>query len=438
MKTIFHIRAVAFLLLLFTFISVFSVYALAASDQPSMEKVDAVCVVNAEHKKIVLQKNVHKSIFPASTVKLMTALVAHEAYVGRLTEKITVSREMLNATTGRHLGLEVGEAISVEDLLYALLIGGYNDAANILAFSVAGGVEQFCQLMNQKAAALGASDTFYTNPTGLHDEKMVTTAYDTALISLHFLENTELFPISKAIKHTISVTGESGEFTIYNRNYLITTSMTEDYYYSYAEGMNAGATDEGGDCVVTSGKLDGLTYVCVVMGGDVSDPNVNHAYKVAKNTLRYALVNFSVMKLKSQKTAITSLPVKFSATHDSVNIKMSKDLSSLIYSGVDVAREIKFITQLDYEVLEAPFDEGYKVGSIKAIYNGNLLDEADLITENAIDSHGFLIFMYRMKRLTQNPLFIIPLLAVIAAVVYYKIKTGGKKPVKRRKRRYYY
>ena len=333
----------------------------------------------------------------------------------------------------------IPKLLSVEDLLYALLIGGYNDAANILAFAVSGSIEEFCTLMNAKANELGATDTHYTNPTGLHDDKMVTTAYDTALIALELLNNSELFPITKAIKHTLSVTGESGEFTIYNRNYLITTSMTEDYYYSYAEGMNAGATDEGGDCVVTAGRLDGLTYVCVVMGGDTSDPDENHAYKVAKNTLRYSLVNFSVIKLKSKKETITTLPVKFSATDESVTIKMSKDLSSLIYSNIDINKEVKFVTELDYETLEAPFEAGHVVGKIKAYYNDNLLDEAELVTEKAIDSHGFLVFMYHMKQLTQNPLFIIPLLLAIGAFVYYKIKTsGGKKQEKRRRRRYYY
>lgn len=438
MKKNFCIRALSLFLVLLTLGASFILPALAIEGQPSMANVDAVCVVNAEHRKIVLQKEVHKKIYPTSTVKLMTALVVHDTFVGRLTEKITVTKEMLNATTGRHLGLKTGEAISVEDLLYALLIGGYNDAANILAFAVAGSVESFCDLMNKKAKEIGAADTHYTNPTGLHDEKMVTTAYDTALIGLEILENSELFAITKAIKHTVSVAGDSGEFTLYNRNYLITTSMTEDYYYSYAEGMNAGATDEGGDCVVTAGRLDGLTYVCVVMGGDASAPDENYAYKVAKNTLRYALVNFSVIKLKSQKAVITSLPVKFSATDDKVNIKMSKELSSLMYSGVEPDKEIEFVTELDYETLDAPFEEGHKVGKIKAYYNGNLLDEADLITEKAIDSHGFLIFMFHMKKLTQNPLFIIPLLLAIGAFVYYKIKTsGGRKKEKRRRRRYY-
>lgn len=439
MKQRIFVRCLSLFIILTTLVPFFSTSVFAVNEPPSMNNVEAVCVVNAEHKKIVLHKDEHKIIYPASTVKLMTAIVAHEAYVGRLTESITITKDMLSATVGRHLGFAVGESVSAEDLLYALLVGGYNDAANILAYAVAGGIPQFCQLMNERAAALGMTQTNYTNPTGLHDPQMVTTAYDTALLSLEFLENTELFPITKTIKHQISSSGSVNGTTIHNRNYLITTSMTEDYYYSYAEGMNAGATDEAGDCVVTAGRLDGLTYVCVVMGGNASDPDVNHAYKVAKNALRYALVSFSVIRLKPQKSTIATLPVEFSAVNNEVDIKMTKDLSALIYSGIDIDKDIKFETELNYEKLDAPFDAGLTVGHIKAYYNGSLIDECELVTDRGIDSHGFLVFMYKMKRLTQNPLFLIPFLLICGAFIYYKLKTSdGKKRTKRRKRRYYY
>ena len=433
-------KAMSFFLVLVVVFSALSISAVAAETQPpSLENVDSVCVVNVEHQKIVLRKDEHKIVYPASTVKLMTALVVHDIYLGRMTEKVTVTKEMLNATSGRHLGFVAGESVSIEDLLYALLVGGYNDAANILAFAVAGSLSSFCSLMNQRAASLGMTSTHYTNPTGLHDSLMVTTAYDTSLLAMEILNNAELFPITKAVKHQITSSGSVNGTNIYNRNYLITTSMTEDYYYSYAEGMNAGATDEAGDCVVTAGRLDGLTYVCVVLGGSTRNPDVNFAYKVAKNALRYSLVSFSVIKLKSQKSIIATLPVNFSATDYEVDVKMTKDLSALIYSDIDIDKDIEFVTELDYEELDAPFTEGHVVGRIKALYNDNVIDECELVTERAIDSHGFLIFMYKMKKLTQNPLFIIPLLIVVALFITYKIKTqGGKKRIRRRRRRYYY
>ena len=233
------------------------------------------------------------------------------------------------------------------------------------------------------------------------------------------LNHISLFPLfflyiaTKAIKHKLTTAEKLGDFTVYNRNYLIATNVTEDYFYTKSEGMNAGETDEGGFCVITSGKEgkneteeEEYTYVCVVMGGEVSN-NINYAYRVAKNTLRYALINYSVMRLKSHKAIVATLPVEFSATDYEVDVKLKEDLTSLIHSGVDLGKEIKFDIKLNSEKLTAPVKEGQVVGSIKAYYKDSLLDETELITTRSIDSHVFLVFMYNMKRLTLNPLFFI-------------------------------
>ena len=431
------IRGVSLFLSILLLLPFLLLNAYAADGKPSTDNVDAVCVANVEYRKIVIDKNLDKTIYPASTVKLMTALVAYDYFKDDLDQNVTITKEMISASVGRNMALKNGEIISVRDLLYALLCGGYNDAATILAFTVSGGVDAFCDIMNKKAHSLGANDTNYKNPTGLHHDEMVTTAFDTALIAIEFFENETLLEISKKVKHIIDATNFSGERTIYNRNALITTASTEDYYYSYSEGMNSGATDEAGDCVVTAGRLDGLSYVCVVMGGKIDDSETNYAYKVAKNNLRYALINYSVIKLKSKKTVISSLPVQFSAVTDSVDVVMSKDLSSLLYSGVDIKKEVEFVTEFSYDSLDAPFDEGKKIGTIKAYYKGNLLDEADLITTDGVDSHGFLIFMYKMRKITANPVFIIFLILSIGGGAYYFLKIK-KKPITRKRRKKYY
>lgn len=432
------IRGVSLFLSVLLFLPLLSINSYADDGKPSTDNVEAVCVANVEYRKIVIDKNLDKTIYPASTVKLMTALVAYDHFKDDLDHNITVTNEMISASIGRNMSLKNGEVISIRDLLYALLCGGYNDAATVLAFTVSGGIDAFCDMMNQKVRSLGANDTNYKNPTGLHHDEMVTTAFDTALVAIAFFENEVLLDISKKVKHVIDATNLSSERTIYNRNALITTTSTEDYYYSYAEGMNAGATDEAGDCVVTAGRLDGLSYVCVVMGGKIDDSETNYAYKVAKYNLRYALINYSVIKLKSKKNVISTLPVQFSAVTDSVNVVMNKDLSSLLYSGVDVKKDVEFITEFTYESLDAPFEEGKTVGKISAYYKGNLLDEADLITTNGVDSHGFLIFMYKMRNITANPVFIIFMILCIAATAYYFLKIRKKPTTRKRRKKYYF
>lgn len=408
---------------------------------PEAQNVDAACVMNAEYKKAVIDKDMTKVVYPASTVKLMTALVAAEHFANDLEASVTVTEEMLDAVAGRNLGLEVGERLRVTDLLHAMLVGGYNDAAVILAYATAGNIETFCEQMNARAKALGADNTHYTNPTGLHDSPMVTTAYDTALVGLAILENDTLFSMTKTLKYTLPATNKSEDRTIYNRNTLITTSMTEEYYYSYAEGMSLGATDEGGDCVVTAGRLDGLSYVCVVMGGRTtsSRDDTNYACIAAKNLLRYALISYEIKTLYSEKQRVGTIPVQFSATEESVGVKPLRDLSSLLYTEVDLEKEVQFDIEIVPKLLDAPINEGDVVGTIKAIYNGEVLDSTELVTTDAIESHGFLIFMYRVKQVTQHPVFIIILVLAVAGIVYLLLKRFpiNKKKDRHKRNRYF-
>lgn len=436
------IRSMSLFLFTLIFILCFSLIPSAETAPPTVSNVDAFCVINAEHKKVVAQENMNKSVYPTSTVKLMTALVAVEHFADDLEDRITVTEEMLDAVVGRNLSLEVGEKIRVTDLLHAMLVGGYNDAAVILAHAVAGDVSAFCEKMNQKASSIGATNTHYTNPTGLHDDAMKTTAYDSALLGLAVLENSTVFDMTKRVKYTIPSTNKSDERIIYNRNALITTSMTEEYYYSYAEGMNSGATDEGGDCVITAGKLDGLSWVCVVMGGrpTSADDDTNHACVAAKNLLRHALISYEVKTLRSEKEIIHTIPVRFSATEESVDVKMAKDLSALLNVDVDLQNDISYEINITPDLMEAPIEEGTVVGSIQAVYQGKVIDSTELITASSIDSHGFLIFMYRFKKATQHPIFILLLLLSAGFGGYSLWKRApfsGKKKDRRKRNRYF-
>ena len=408
-----------------------------AADVPSMENVDSVCIVNLEHKQIVLQKDAKKTVYPTATVKLMTALVAHRHFEGNYDEKITVTSEMDKHFSGRILGFAVGEEITVESLLAALLVGGYNDAAVILAYAASGSIEAFCEEMNAYAASLGAINTKFMNPTGLHHDEMVTTAYDTALIGLEFMKNNTLYSLSKRIKYTLPKTNKSDAWSIYSRNSLISTVLTEKYHYTYAQGMSFGNTDEGGDCVVTSGTLDGLSYICVVMGGRPASATdeTNHAFVVAKNTLRYALVNFSVMRLKKSSETVATLPVRYSATVTEVGVKPREDLYALVPADTDVEKDLRFHTELSYEVLDAPFDEGAVVGTFKVMSaDGNVIAQTDLITADSADSHGFLVFMDKTRAFVGSPWFFVTLILLIGggvAVFLFCTKAGRKKIRKR-------
>ena len=429
------VRTVSFFIVFFVLIGLFSVTLSAQkAPPPSAEHVDAFCVISADYNEVIIEKNMKKVIYPASTAKLMTALIAEEHFSGNLETPITVTAEMIKAVTGRNMGLAVGERIRVIDLLHALLVSGYNDAAIVLALATSDSIDSFATKMNEKAKSLGANETVYTNPTGLHDSAMITTAYDTALIGLAVMKNETLFAISKTLTYKIPATNKSEYRTIHNRNPLLNSGMTKEYY-SNARGMSAGATDEGGDCVVTSGsiksslgsKIDALpnelSFVCVAMGGRApsAGDETNYACVTAKEALYHTLYHYDLMQLLSEKQDMGSLPIRFSPTEESVNLKPREDLYAVLHSEIQ-KEDLEIQVNVESEQLDAPIHKDTSVGTIRVLYNGKVLAQTELVTTKDIDSHGFLIFMYRLKQITQHPVFIILLILAVGGIVYLLLK----------------
>ena len=151
-----------------------------AAEVPEIHEAAGAYLYNFENDAVLYEMNPDERIYPASTVKLMTGILAMEALGDTPDRTITVTAEMLNKVVGNNMGLKAGEVVTVKDMLYGLLLNGANDAAQVLAVTVSGSVSDFVDAMNEKAQYLGAYNTFYTNPTGMHSDAMITTVSDTA------------------------------------------------------------------------------------------------------------------------------------------------------------------------------------------------------------------------------------------------------------------
>lgn len=155
----------------------------AAVDEPELDMARFAYVYNTDYDQVLYALNEDKILYPASTAKMMTAILALEYYEGKIDTRITITQEMLDLSGGTVVSYKLGEVLSVEQLLYGLVVANGNDAAYALALSIAGTVDGFVTLMNQKAAALGAKDTRYANPTGVDHNSAYTTAADVARIA---------------------------------------------------------------------------------------------------------------------------------------------------------------------------------------------------------------------------------------------------------------
>ena len=263
------------LILIISSVAIFPAYAYEDPTPPSVSWVESVCLYDITHAKIIVSENADKVVNTSTSAKIITGLIACEMLEDKIDDYFTVEEEMLALVSGHSMKIKDGETIKMRDLLYAAICGSYNDAAYVLAYACAGGVDDFVSLMNKKALNLGALSTNYTNPIGYPDHSaMVTTANDTLKIALAASENQLYMEMCSAVKHEISKTNKSESRTFYNRNALVSTgSGTEtNYYNSKCLGMNAGYSgNAGGWSVVTLAKDDGADYICIALGGKESE-----------------------------------------------------------------------------------------------------------------------------------------------------------------------
>lgn len=378
---------------------------------------------NIENDFIVYSYEADDLVYPTSTVKIMTGILAIEALGDSLEDTVTVTSEMIEDATGNTIGFEEGETVTIEDLLYSLLVGGANDAAYILAYLVGGTVDNFISMMNARALELGATSTRYTNPSGVHDGGMVTTAADTAKIALAAYSLPLFMTISSTSSYVIPETNMNEYRTVYNRNYLITSSgNTYGYVYSGASGMNAGATTDGGYCVVTTAESDGLTYLAVVMGADASDDGTQiYSYETATTLLDYAFASYENITLVEEGEIICEIPVELSGSADYVTLVTSEELTVYLPSDTDLDVDIKRTYKTMTDSLEAPVYENQEAGSLTVTYKDEIIGNIPLVTTTAVSRSTFLYTLAQIESFATGRFFIIAVVSAAALTVIYVI-----------------
>lgn len=226
-------------------------------------------VIEANSGEVVFEKNADEQMYPASTTKIMTALLGLR--IGKandmMNEIVTVSDEALNlgdedATT---IPLAAGETIRFEDLIYATMLRSGNEGANAIAEFVSGSIPAFVDLMNETASFLGCSATHFTNPNGLHDDNLYTTARDMAIIARAAMEDSTFRQIAASTSYGLPASNMNGARTVKLReNPMMVQSEKNDFYYPYANGIKTGFHNKAGRCYVGSATKDGVTLISVV------------------------------------------------------------------------------------------------------------------------------------------------------------------------------
>ena len=399
------------LLLLFTHLSAPIGSVPKAPNPPDHSHAQAVILYNLEHREILLEHNAQKTLFPASTVKIMTGFLASQLLSERMEEAVTVTKEMIAGASGNRMNLAEGEVILIRDLYYGAITGGYNDACTALAVLASGSISAFVDRMNEQALSLGMYGTTYQNPTGLHSPSMVTTAYDTLLLSLAASTNERYMDAASTVKYEIAATNKNSARSFYNRNYLIASAVTTAYHNPYAEGLNGGVTDEGGWCVSAKAFRNELSWYCVVLGGEEDkESNEIFAYSIANDLLSWGARGYTEKTVVTAGTKYASIPIEYASiadsTEDGLSLIAGSDLSVFVPQSTEEGESgLSYSVRLSAPTLCAPIKAGEEVGVLIVTFNELEIGRVPLLTEKAVERNSFTYSLNRMKTLPQNRFF---------------------------------
>lgn len=383
--------------------------------------------------RILYEKNAYETVYPASTTKILTAIITLEKC--NLNDKVTASYNAIMSVPsgGSIASIKVDEALAVKDLLLALLICSGNDAANVLAEHIGGSIESFTTMMNTRAKELGAKNTNFVNPNGLHDKDHYSTAYDLAIISKYAMDNFPTFrEIVSLIRFNLPITDKynSDDRFFLNSNQLIipnSSSGSKNYYYQYATGIKTGFTSQAKNCLVASASKDGIDLIAVILGAGQDEKGVSYRYTDCITLLDYGFDLLTKNNLLEIGTIIDTIQVKNAKKNqNTLNIIAEKSLD-IVMDKSDASMEIEPVIYVDEEIC-APVATGDVLGTITYTMYGKDYT-VNLIAANNIEKKEPL-FIGFINVISKPFLFFI-----ILATLLFFVRLYNKSRNKRRRAR---
>lgn len=318
----------------------------------------SAAVVEAEGGRILYEKNARARLPMASTTKIMTAFLAVER--GNLGETVVVDARAAGIE-GSSMYLKAGDAISLEELVYGVMLQSGNDAAAAVAIKIGGSIENFADMMTARAKELGAHDTQFKNPNGLDDEGHYTTALDLAVIAAAALESPRFSEIVGTKKYQLS----------YNNAYLVNHNKLLNMYEG-CDGVKTGFTKKSGRCLVSSATRGGRRLVAVTL--NAPDDWRDHA-----RLLDFCFSEFKERRVCEKNGALGSVRVKGGAKAE-ISAEYAEGL--VLYLSDSEAAALAVKTYIPQE-LDAPVKIGQKIGEMRAISGETLLGRVDILAGSA-------------------------------------------------------
>lgn len=386
-------------------------------------KAKAALLVDQKTGAVIYALNEHSELYPASLTKIMTCLLVLEAIDDgrlRLSQEITATPTALEglADDGSTAGIEAGEVLTVEELLYCLMVVSANEAGAILAEKVSGSVSSFVDRMNARAQELGCEDTHFMNPHGYHDSQHYTSAWDLYLITRAALEHPMFMTVCDTSSHTVPATNMSGERQLNNTNFLIRS--TREYYNADVHGVKTGSHSQAGNCLVTTAQHASMDLLCVILGAErVQDEKGiwwTYSFTETNRLYDWAFGNFSYQTLLKEDDVAGEAPVSLSST-DHVTLRPARAVELLLPTQTNLEELEKAIT-LNSDPVEAPINEGDVLGTMTVSLDGEVLAEVDLLALTDVEASRLRVLWRDIKNFfsTTAAKVILGVAVVLAAI----------------------
>lgn len=334
-------------------------------------KAESYVLMDADSGKVLLAKNEHKKLAPASMTKLMTLILAAkdlQAGKVRLKDQVVTSENAWKMG-GSQVYLEPGEKMSFEDMLIAIAVGSANDACVAVAEHLDGTHQNFVARMNQEAKLMGLKDTHFVNSYGLPAAGHLTSAFDMAMIARNALVYPKILEYVAIKEYNL----RQGEFKLYNTNKLL-------WWYEGADGFKTGWTDEAKYCLTASAKRDGLRLISVVM----ASPEKNGHFRDSMQLLNYGFARYSFKSFFSKGSTCGTVKVG-KGVNENVPVAAEDDVGAISIKGEEkkISNKKEILAYVN-----APVAKGQKLGEVQIYRDGDLVKQVNLVACHDVPRAG--------------------------------------------------
>ncbi len=328
----------------------------------------AAVLIDSQTGKILYQKNSNQALPPASTTKILTALIALEK--GELEQEITVPPGFVNVGESG-IWLKAGETHTLEDLLYALLLRSANDAAQVIAMGIAGSEDEFIGLMNEKSQELNLQNSTWKNVHGLYADGHLTSAYDLALIAKEAMKNQTFRTITATKEYIMPWPGNTVERDLFNRNQFLSI-------YDGAIGIKTGQTSQSGSCLVAAVERENMCLIGVVL-------NCNEMYNQMAALMDYGFESFELKQVGAAGDVLGKIKVN-SGWDKEINAVLPQNM----YIIMDKSKTKDAASRVKLEVsLDAPISKGAVIGQVFYDDGEGTAIEGELVAQKDIPRYTF-------------------------------------------------